>query len=141
MAWCKAKHYSDKQHKCRMWGHWHVGCKCWHAVTYSIGESHISIGLAGWIQIDVFTLPTFIISTFALQEYKSEDSTSIDRRQSKGVKMKNSCTKLGRGNLLLRWALNQRTLGSKARYSTTSLWKLGITLCIRLILLHEAGLR
>lgn len=63
------------------WRNQHVGCNRWHAVTYSIGESHISIGLVGWIQIDVFTLPTFIISTFALQENKREDSTSIGRRQ------------------------------------------------------------
>lgn len=50
--------------------------KCWQVVTYSIGESHISIGLVGWIQIDVFTLATFVAN--ALQERRGRTAQALE---------------------------------------------------------------
>lgn len=41
-------------------------------VTYCEGERQLPIGLAGWVQVDILSLPALVICAFALQEKRGD---------------------------------------------------------------------
>lgn len=44
----------------------------WRPATYCEGERQLPIGLAGWVQVDILSLPALVICAFALREKRRD---------------------------------------------------------------------